>query len=325
PIESLEVIDRASRDARRLAAETGALSDEMFEASKLGKASVEQTVSIMAEIHESFEDIQPIIGELATSSNTIGEVVSVIRGFAEGSRLLALNAQIIAAQEREHGRAFAVVASQVNDLATRAGNSVREIERLVGLVQRGTEEAVVSVSRGAARIERGVSQSRDAGAALEEIQQRAQQSNERVRSIACQIDSQSGQIGTARVQVGQVGEVVEIITQATDELQKVGHHLSDTAEQVRSLSETVRATTTEQRKGSGRIIGAVGNVSTMMEQTVKATRDEIGDAETIRRALEVLHQKAAESQEANAEVNRIVESMADRASELDQLIARFQL
>ena len=101
--------------------------------------------------------------------------------------------------------------------------------------------------------------------------------------------------------------------------------LANTSEQVRSLCETVKASTTEQRKGSGRITSAVADVSSMMEQTVQATRAEIDDAERIRQALEVLHNKVAESQQANADVNRIVESMADRASELDQIIARFQL
>jgi methyl-accepting chemotaxis protein len=297
----------------------------MLDVSKLGKASVVQTVETMTEIHESFDEIQGTMSELVASSNSIGEVVSVIHGFAEGSSLLALNAQIIAAQAGEHGRAFAVVASEVDDLATRAGKSVSEIERLVGLVQRGTEDTAASVSRSVARIERGVSQSREAGAALEEIQERARQSNERVRSIAVQTDSQFEQIGAARLQVDQVGQIVEEITQATDEQQKSSQLLANTSEQVRDLCETVKASTTEQRKGSGRITSAVADVSSMMEQTVQATRAEIDEAEMIRQALEVLHNKVADSQQANADVNRIVESMADRASELDQIIARFKL
>ncbi|WP_080268852.1 methyl-accepting chemotaxis protein [Pseudomonas syringae] len=135
----------AVEEVARNAEHTARSSSNATSAAQAGLGLVKKTVSAINTMSTDVQKTATLIGELAGQSRDIGKVLDVIRGLAEQTNLLALNAAIEAARAGEAGRGFAVVADEVRALAHRTQQSTSEIERLVTNIQSGTERAVGSM------------------------------------------------------------------------------------------------------------------------------------------------------------------------------------
>ncbi len=110
-----------------------------------GMKEVEQTVARISSLSNDLQQAALVMGELEKDSTTIGSVLDVIRGIAEQTNLLALNAAIEAARAGEQGRGFAVVADEVRSLAQRTAESTRQIEQIITGLQSRTKTIVQSM------------------------------------------------------------------------------------------------------------------------------------------------------------------------------------
>ncbi|UVH54376.1 methyl-accepting chemotaxis protein [Pseudomonas sp. CBS] len=140
--EMTSAVEEVARNAEHTARSSGSATG----AAEQGMALVRQTSIAVANVGGDIAKTSNLLGNLAEQSRAIGKVLDVIRGLAEQTNLLALNAAIEAARAGEAGRGFAVVADEVRALAHRTQQSTAEIERLVTNVQSGTELAVSSMS-----------------------------------------------------------------------------------------------------------------------------------------------------------------------------------
>ena len=111
-----------------------------------GMREVEQTVARISSLSNDLQQAALVMGELEKDSTTIGSVLDVIRGIAEQTNLLALNAAIEAARAGEQGRGFAVVADEVRSLAQRTAESTRQIEQIITGLQSRTKAIVQSMN-----------------------------------------------------------------------------------------------------------------------------------------------------------------------------------
>jgi len=109
-----------------------------------GKEVVAKTIKAIETLSHNIETVSQVTADLANESNNIGSVLDVIRGIAEQTNLLALNAAIEAARAGEQGRGFAVVADEVRTLASRTGKSTDEIQAMIAKLQKGAQAAVAS-------------------------------------------------------------------------------------------------------------------------------------------------------------------------------------
>jgi methyl-accepting chemotaxis protein len=181
----------AVEEVARNAVSTSEASKNATTSAGDGRDLVQETVSAIERMSADVQSTATLIGDLANESRDIGKVLDVIRGLADQTNLLALNAAIEAARAGEAGRGFAVVADEVRALAHRTQQSTSEIERMIGSIQSGTEHAVNSMRNSTERAESTLNIARGAGLSLDTINSAIVEINERNLVIASAAEEQA--------------------------------------------------------------------------------------------------------------------------------------
>ena len=156
-----EVAQKAQR-AAEAATEADKESQQGFQVVRATSQAIEE---LAGEVMQTSEALM----NLKADSLNIGTVLDVIRGIAEQTNLLALNAAIEAARAGEQGRGFAVVADEVRSLASRTQQSTREIQTMIERLQNGANIAVEVMQSGLSKAQGSVQQAQQAGRSLESI------------------------------------------------------------------------------------------------------------------------------------------------------------
>ncbi len=157
-----------------------------------GQSVVNETISSIEQLVNEVENASIVINEVRDDSESIGTILDVIRGIAEQTNLLALNAAIEAARAGEQGRGFAVVADEVRTLASRTQQSTNEIQAMIEKLQSGIRNAVSTMEQGRERAEQTVKQAGDAGASLNTITSSVSTINDMNTQIASAAEEQTG-------------------------------------------------------------------------------------------------------------------------------------
>jgi methyl-accepting chemotaxis protein len=161
------------------------------EAVEQGQQVVNAFTSLIGDLASDIEQGTDVIRRLHDDSDAITGILDVIRGIAEQTNLLALNAAIEAARAGEQGRGFAVVADEVRTLAQRTQESTQEIHAIIERVQAGAKNAVTAMEQGHDRVSNGVEQTEAVRAALAEIGTAVSRINEMSTQIAAAAEEQS--------------------------------------------------------------------------------------------------------------------------------------
>ncbi len=180
-------VEEVARSANA-AAEAGRQCDA---SASTGNLRVQQTLTAIRSLSDRVQGSSQEVQGLATQVKDIAKVVDVIRGIAEQTNLLALNAAIEAARAGEQGRGFAVVADEVRALAHRTQTSTQEIEQMISAIQTGTSKAVDAMGKSSqeAAITLGIAD--EAGQSLLAITQGISQINQRGMQIATASEEQA--------------------------------------------------------------------------------------------------------------------------------------
>ncbi|WP_181298492.1 methyl-accepting chemotaxis protein [Pseudomonas sp. Q2-TVG4-2] len=182
-----------------------------------GQAVVRQTIERIEELARSIEASAESIERLKHDSSGIGSVLDVIKGVADQTNLLALNAAIEAARAGEAGRGFAVVADEVRALARRTQESTLEIEGLIGALQSGSQTAVEVMGKSCGLAGQTVEAAQLAGEALNAINAAVSSIQQMNQQIATASEQQSAVAEEINRSVSSIRDVADQSAAATEQ------------------------------------------------------------------------------------------------------------
>lgn len=181
---AMNEMSATAQEVARHAADAARAADDADQSAHQGDQVMQGTIRTITQMRGEIANTATVIRQLETDSGRIGKVLEVIRGIAEQTNLLALNAAIEAARAGEAGRGFAVVADEVRSLAQRTASSIIEINQIIQTVQTGAVDAAHAIESGQFRSEESVEQVTQAGAMLERITQAVEAIRDMNRQIA---------------------------------------------------------------------------------------------------------------------------------------------
>ena len=222
-------IDQVSSNAE----ESAVVAERSVEIAANGANVVNRSIEGMDIIREQIQETSKRIKRLGESSQEIGNIVALINDIADQTNILALNAAIQASMAGEAGRGFAVVADEVQRLAERSASATKQIETLVKTIQTDTNEAVISMEQTTSEVVRGANLSKDAGVALDEIQNVSGNLAKLIANISDAAKLQSASAGHIATTMNVVQEITSQTTTATFDTARSVSELANMAEALR--------------------------------------------------------------------------------------------
>lgn len=234
----VEAIDSMVHKVQNVADHTSKaahLADETNQNAMEGKLIVNQSLESSNELAQDVDKASSVINDLESDVDAISGVLDVIRGIAEQTNLLALNAAIEAARAGEQGRGFAVVADEVRTLASRTQVSTEEIQSMIQRLQAGSMNAVAVMKNGKSKASEGLEHARLAGESLEKISQAVEGMLSMNREIANSTDEQEKSASQMSVSAAAISELSEQTAHSSDVTAETSQQVSALAHQLQNL------------------------------------------------------------------------------------------
>ncbi|MGY5451998.1 methyl-accepting chemotaxis protein [Agarivorans sp. MS3-6] len=180
-------IREVANNANNTAEEINTVNNQTEQGQNVTKESVEH-ITLLS---NTVQDATNVIENLSQDSDRIASVLDVIRGIAEQTNLLALNAAIEAARAGEQGRGFAVVADEVRSLASKTQQSTEDIQKMIEALQNGVTRAVDAINKGSSVAKGTVDLAEQTLEALNQILESTSKVSEVSASTATSTEQQS--------------------------------------------------------------------------------------------------------------------------------------
>ena len=234
--EMSSTAQEVASSAANAATATSAASHEAADAQGVVATATRSINDLVGEVDQASQ----VIGQLEQETSKIGSVVEVIRGIAEQTNLLALNAAIEAARAGEQGRGFAVVADEVRSLAGRTQQSTLEINSMLQRLQAGVAQAVQVMDTSQERSQQTVQETSKIAHSLDGVATAVDTINEMNLQIATAAEEQNAVSEEINRNLVAIQHIVEQLALAAEDSERSTRDLADTGHQLNDLVSRFR-------------------------------------------------------------------------------------
>jgi len=232
---SLEQLLPAIQEVAANAVQSVDLANLSNEAATDGLKIVGRAITDINSLDRDINNASQVISSLAKDTDDIGSVLSVIRGIADQTNLLALNAAIEAARAGEQGRGFAVVADEVRTLAKRTQDATEEIQSMIEKLQQGATEAVQVMAHSKTRTLACVDNTKEVGNSLDKITTSVASITDVNNQIATATEEQNYTVEEIRRNVDNINQQVECTASGSKETASNSEHTIELTGQIKTL------------------------------------------------------------------------------------------
>ncbi|MDH3972815.1 MAG: methyl-accepting chemotaxis protein [Deltaproteobacteria bacterium] len=284
----IKEINAFAKDIETSALESYKVSEDVAREAEHGVDSVRKTISSMENLKSIVTESSSVIKTLGDRSDEIGNIVKLIHNVTTRINLLALNASIIASQAGEHGKSFAVVANEMEKLASQTSTSTIEITQMIDVIQEMVQSTVQANEVGMWGVEEGVGLVNRAGEILKKIQERSGTSVQMSKDILTATGKQARMADEVYSAIERETKNLEISAKSIDEHVKINKLVDESANLMVSLTEEVKAAIDGQRNSSKDISEVISSVITMVEELSGLTEQQDCDSVQIKQATEIM-------------------------------------
>lgn len=316
--------DKTEEISRR-ALDTARISRDAQTAAEKGSEIIKKSIASGNEIFQTFTVVKDHTQTLDTELRKITEVVQVIEDLADRTNILSLNAAIIAAQAKEHGKGFMVVADEIKKLAGSTTDSLRVIETKVSSVLEKGVQVRKAVESGEERVKRGIALSDQMDRSLREILELLATVAETAQEISGLTKGQKESTDGVRYTIEQVERMAQTISQATGEQAQTAETIHASSEELRGVTEQGGRMISEEVEASRNITQGIEAIFQTIRNLEEARKQGMEKEAQIELAVERVEEIAVLSIENIDQITEKVSRLEELADMLKKQVARFQL
>ena len=286
--------------------------------------TVQGTGETLAQIKKLADQDSEQVGTLKDQAEDIGGILTVIDEVAEDTRLLSLNAAIIAVQAREEGRGFAVVAGGIRELAEQTRTSIANVTELIRSVQMQGLEAVEAIRQGAGQAHSGVEAAQGVQEKIQEMDAALTQLKEAMLLIDRVISDWVE--GVNRVAAGLQSFAVEAgeVSRGENEQSRISTQIVANFEEVRKFSSLIKRTMTDLAQGSALIKKATENIGQMAREFERISISRRESTEKIMRGMREIQTGAEANRMRSRELEKTIAFLGIQADKLKGEVEKFR-
>ncbi|MBE9504839.1 MAG: hypothetical protein IME96_11755 [Proteobacteria bacterium] len=285
---AIQQVNVFAKEIEENALKSHEMSEDVSRESELGVSAVIKTIESMDKIKKIVSESSSVIKTLGEKSGEIGSVIGIINNITKRINLLSLNASIIASQAGEHGKAFAVVADEMEKLASQTSLSTVEISELIKMTQEMVTNTVQSNEVGMWGVEEGVTLANQAGDILNKIQASAGASLSMSKMILMSTKHQSEMVEKVFEAIFEEGRYFDTASNSINGHMEISESVEKSTEEVVHISSSVRKDIDRQLIASEDVLEVIKTVTDTVKDLEKLTKQQIIDGERIKQATEMM-------------------------------------